>query len=133
MKLIYKKIILLLLAIGLIMLLIMSGVKLLYGKQLCAYQGGKWAATSRQCFTTSCYQQGDCGSWYAPSAWCNQIKTTDSLAKVYFWLGEPHAKQPYPRYPSHFTGDIYWPSSPADAGIIKVSFSKGQVTTIQCQ
>ncbi len=59
-----------------------------YG-HLCENFGGKWASVSSTCVTRSCYKDGTCGSWANPVVRCNRLKINDTVAEVYFQLGEP--------------------------------------------
>jgi hypothetical protein len=49
-----------------------------------------------RCYTRACYRFDDCGHrayWASPSRWRDRVAPGDSIATVFFWLGEPNGRK----------------------------------------
>ncbi len=58
---------------------------------LCERSGGKWGSAVGACTPRDCYARGDCGYWSNPAARCDRLTAGDTIAEVYFQLGNPDA------------------------------------------
>lgn len=55
----------------------------------CEALNGRWATNGQFCIAYDCYHNNSCGLLAYPARECAELKLGDSIAKVYFYLGEP--------------------------------------------
>jgi hypothetical protein len=93
------------------------------GGEVCRWMGGKWGSVRNECITRACYAAGDCGSWLHPAAWCRDLRKGDSIAEVYFRLGNP----------SKIEGNIYtWLDGKPDSLAFTALIENGFLTEVNC-
>lgn len=93
------------------------------GGEVCQLKGGKWGSERNECVTRACYAAGDCGSWLHPNRWCRELRPGDSIAEVYFRLGNP----------SKVEGDVYtWLDGKPDPVALIAVIENGVLTSVNC-
>jgi hypothetical protein len=93
------------------------------GGEVCRWTGGKWGSVRNECITRACYAAGDCGFWLHPGAWCRDLRTGDSIAEVYFRLGNPNKVE----------GSTYtWLDGKPDPVAFTAVIEDGVLTSVNC-
>jgi hypothetical protein len=95
------------------------------GGEVCQLIGGKWASVRNECVTRACYAAGDCGFLLHPNMGCRNLRTGDSIAEVYFRLGNP----------SKVEGNMYtWLDGkpPDTANAFTAIIENGVLTSVNC-
>lgn len=92
-------------------------------QRVCEWSGGKWASTERRCFTASCYDTHDCGSWACPVRECANIRVGDSERILHFRLGNP----------ARTDGDLqFWEACKGGNDIVSATVQSHVVTELRC-